>query len=124
MTVELNSKHTSDDVDDSIVAGHGGCRDSLPTSDQAERKTEAYYPKGWQQPVLGSSFNHTFESWWQTRGSLYEQAVVAGGGTPWVCDPERRAAVVEALGLPDDNLDDIALRRALWERRHKDKEIR
>lgn len=41
---------------------------------------------------------HTFESWWETQGKPYEEAVLANGGTPWTT-----------------NLDD---RKALWERRY------
>lgn len=122
MTVELDSKHASDDVDDSIVAGGEGGNDSFPPSDQDERTTERYWPKGWQQPVLGSVRHHSFDQWWSDRGQPYEAAVLAGGGVPWPQDPDKRKAVAEALSVPEGT-DDMELRRALWERRHN-KEIR
>ncbi|KLI04074.1 MULTISPECIES: hypothetical protein [Mycolicibacterium] len=65
----------------------------------------------WERP-------QTFADWWQLCGQPYEAAVIANGGTPWVEDPEKRAATAESLGLPADT-DPMELRRALWERRNK-----
>lgn len=59
----------------------------------------------------------TFEEWWERHGQPYEAAVIAGDGTPWPMDPEKRAATAERLGLPEST-DPMMLRRALWERRH------
>lgn len=58
----------------------------------------------------------TFAGWWEKHGQPYEAAVIAGGGTPWPLDPDKRAATAEILGLAEDT-DPMELRRALWERR-------
>lgn len=60
----------------------------------------------------------TFERWFEKHGQPYEAAVIAGGGTPWPMDPEKRAAVAGQLGLPVDT-GPMELRRALWARRHR-----
>ena len=60
----------------------------------------------------------TFEEWWERHGQPDEAAVIANGGTPWPLDPEKRAVVVERLGLPAD-IDPMELRRMLWERGHR-----
>lgn len=59
----------------------------------------------------------TFEDWWERSGQHYEAAVIEAGGTPWVADPKKRAAIAKRLGLPE-NTPDMELRRALWERRN------
>lgn len=59
----------------------------------------------------------TFEQWYERHGHAYEAAVIAGGGTPWPLDPDKRAAITERLGLPADT-EPMQLRRALWERRN------
>ena len=60
----------------------------------------------------------TFEEWWEKYGKPYEAAVIAGGGTPWPLDPEKRSKLVERMGLPAD-IDSMELRRMLWERGHR-----
>lgn len=60
----------------------------------------------------------TFDSWWGRQGSRYEAAVIANGDTPWPLDPEKRAAIAELLGLPED-IDPMELRRAVWHRRYR-----
>ncbi len=60
----------------------------------------------------------TFERWYAKHGQPYEAAVIAGGGTPWPLDPEKRAEITARLGLPED-ADPMELRRALWARRYE-----
>ncbi|SRX93240.1 hypothetical protein MSP7336_01476 [Mycobacterium shimoidei] len=60
----------------------------------------------------------TFEEWYAKHGQPYEAAVIANDGVPWPMDPEKRAAVAERLGLPED-ADPMELRRALWHRRNR-----
>ena len=57
-----------------------------------------------------------FDTWWERHGQPYEAAVIAGGGTPWLLDPVKRADTAERLGIPADT-DPMELRRARWERR-------
>lgn len=61
----------------------------------------------------------SFAQWFAKYGQPYEAAVIAGGGTPWPMDSEKRAAVAERLGLPVDT-DPMELRRALWARSHRE----
>lgn len=56
----------------------------------------------------------SFDEWWLSAGSVYEQAVIARGGTPWPSDPAKRAAITARLGLPED-IAPMDLRRQLWD---------